>query len=885
MAKNDYRSAIIELKNALQKDPDSGDARLLLASSLLEVGDPVGAEVEVRKAIALHVPDDKSYPVLAWVLVGRRDYSKLASELGDRKFEEAAARADVQAAFATAALAQGDTRKAKELADAALKDQPTSVRVLIIETDIAARQGDAKAARQFIDAALKSAPTNLAVLLMKSNLEIAEGKFDAARAVLGEALVAHPDSPATRYALFELAIRNHKLGDAREQVTALKKIAPKDLRTHYADALLALGENDRARAKEAIQFVVAGAPDYAPALMLSATVDLQSGNFGSAEEALRRVLTKGDDPGARRMLTLLFLRTNRPAQALEALAPALRRNANDPAWLRLAGEAYMASGNLSEATAAYERANALDKTNIGSQVRLAQVRMAGGDTARGMSALESIADSNQNNVNAELALYSEYMRKRQYDKALAEVDAFEKKLPSSPMIPALRGAAYMGKRDLALARANFEKALEVPSTAIQAAHNLAVIDLQQGKAMAARERYQRMLAKDPKNETLQFELAEVLTISGATNSEGKQALEKAIADNPTSVRARLALVGLEGRAGGAKAAAAAAQAGVAALPDNPQMIEALGATLLAAGEPNRSIETFRKLVELQPQNPLALLRLAEAQIAIKDYNGAIATERRALELKPDEPRVVAALTKTYVASGQIEAALTEARRLQKEHPQNAAGFALQGDVMAASKKWDEAAAAYKAAVQRQPLGGLVVMQYAALQSGGKSAEARALTKQWIAEHPGDSTVPLALAGESLRRNDVAAARRGYEQVLAIDPENFVALNNLASVLAQQNDPKAIEFAEHAHRLAPFNPAVLDTLGWTLAQTSDPKRGAELLRMASRLAPNQAEIRLHLAKALVAAGDKTGARQEIAELAKLDKASPVRIEAEKLQSTL
>jgi Tfp pilus assembly protein PilF len=260
MAKNDYRSAIIELKNALQRDPDSGDARLLLASSLLEVGDPVGAEVEVRKAIALHVPDDKSYPVLAWVLVGRRDYSKLASELGERKFEEAAARADVQAAFATAALAQGDTRKAKELADAALKDQPTSVRVLIIETDIAARQGDAKAARQFIDAALKSAPTNLAVLLMKSNLEIAEGKFDAARAVLGEALVAHPDSPATRYALFELAIRNHKLGDAREQVTALKKIAPKDLRTHYADALLALGENDRARAKEAIQFVVRGRP-------------------------------------------------------------------------------------------------------------------------------------------------------------------------------------------------------------------------------------------------------------------------------------------------------------------------------------------------------------------------------------------------------------------------------------------------------------------------------------------------------------------------------------------------------------------------------------------------------------------------------------------------
>ena len=61
IAKNDYRPAIIELKNALQKNPDSGEARLLLASSLLEVGDPVGAEVEVRKAIALHVSDDQYF--------------------------------------------------------------------------------------------------------------------------------------------------------------------------------------------------------------------------------------------------------------------------------------------------------------------------------------------------------------------------------------------------------------------------------------------------------------------------------------------------------------------------------------------------------------------------------------------------------------------------------------------------------------------------------------------------------------------------------------------------------------------------------------------------------------------------------------------------------
>lgn len=882
-AKSDYRSAVIELKNALQKDPDSGEARLLLADTLLELGDPVGAEVEARKAIALHVSGDRTYPVLARALATQGEYKKLVSEVGDRRFDDPHARAEVAVAMAMAALAQGDAKRGQELADAALKDEPKNVNALILQAEMAAKRDDAKAARQFVDAGLQAAPTSLGLLLMKSSLDVVQGQLDAARAALDTALSAHPDSVAARYSLFELAIRTKKMDVAKEQVTQLRKRAPKDLRTNYADALLSYAENDRAHAKEAIQYVVSVAPEYAPALLLSATIDSQAGNYGSAEAALRKVLAKTpENPNVRRMLAVLYLATNRPSQALEALGPGA---ADDPVLSRLAGEAYLALGNAARAAVAYERANAIDKGNVASQVRLAQVRLAGGDTARGISTLESIASSSEKDASAELALYSEFMRKREYDKALAEVDAFARKRPSSPMIPSLRGAAYMGKRDLVSARASFEKALQVPSTAEQAAHNLAVIDLREGKAQAARERYQRMIDKDPKNDALYFELAQLLSLSGAPASEIKAALDKAISANPTSVRARLAMVGFETRNAGPKAAAAAAQAGVAAIPDNPQLVEALGASLLAAGEQNRSIETFRKLVELQPENPLALLRLAEAQVATKDYAGAIASERKALELKPDDPRALAALTKTYVASGQTDAALAEAKRLQKEHPQAAAGFALQGDVLAASRKWDEAAAAYKAAIERQPLAGLVVLQYAALQSGGKSTEAHALAKKWTADHPQDTVVPLTLAGESLRRNDMAAARQGYEHVLAIDADNFVALNNLASILAQQGDAKAIGYAERAHAIAPFNPAVLDTLGWTLAQMREPKRGVEFLRMATRLAPRQPEIRLHLVKALIAAGDKAGARQESAALLTLDKASPIRAEAEKLQATL
>jgi len=334
-----------------------------------------------------------------------------------------------------------------------------------------------------------------------------------------------------------------------------------------------------------------------------------------------------------------------------------------------------------------------------------------------------------------------------------------------------------------------------------------------------------------------------------------------------------------------KAAMAAAQAALLAIPNSPQLTEALGATQIASGEFNQAVGTFRNLVKLQPDNPLALLRLAEAQVAIKDYPSAIDSERKALAMKPDLPAALVALTKTYLLSGKADAAIAEARRLQKEHPDKAMGYALEGELLALQKKWPQAASAFGAAESRQPSAMLVTRRYAALQGAGNASEAVEIANKWMKEHPEDPGIPLLLAEESQRRKDFAAAIIGYEKVIALDAGNVIALNNLAWILTEKKDPKGLEYAERAQHLAPFNASILDTYGWALMHNGDAKRGAEMLRMASRIAPGQPEIRLHLAQALAASGDKAGARQEIGELTKLDKASPIRTEAEKLQATL
>ena len=58
LEKSDYSAAIIQLRNAREKEPDNAEIRFLLGEALLESGEFGPAETELRKAEALKYPAD-----------------------------------------------------------------------------------------------------------------------------------------------------------------------------------------------------------------------------------------------------------------------------------------------------------------------------------------------------------------------------------------------------------------------------------------------------------------------------------------------------------------------------------------------------------------------------------------------------------------------------------------------------------------------------------------------------------------------------------------------------------------------------------------------------------------------------------------------------------
>jgi putative PEP-CTERM system TPR-repeat lipoprotein len=486
---------------------------------------------------------------------------------------------------------------------------------------------------------------------------------------------------------------------------------------------------------------------------------------------------------------------------------------------------------------------------------------------------------------ADVTLILARANRREYDKALVAAAALEKKQPDNPLTYDLQARVHLLKGDRKSARAGFEKALQLKFDYMPAVRGLAAIDFADKQPDSARKRYDAVLAKAPGNEGALLGLADFLAATRAPAKEIAGTLERAVASNPTSPTARLALITFLARTRDAKGALAAAQAARTALPNDPGILEALGLVQLTAGETNQAIATFNALAAAQPQSPAPLLRLARAHVAAKDYDAAIGSLRKAMEMRSDLVQLQGDIAAVHLAAGHPEEALKEARALQKARPKEAMGFVLEGELLLTQKKFAEAASAYSEALKRQPGAMLVVRLHFLLGLAGRSAEAAKVASNWLREHPKDVAVRSYLADADLRRKDYPGAVRTYREILAIQPDNVPALNNLAWALGELKDANALGYAEKAYGLAPANPAVADTLGWMLVERGDVKRGIEILAKAANAAPNAHEIRMHYAKALIKSGDRGAARKELEQIAQVPGDSPLRTEAETLLKQL
>jgi len=881
MDKRDFSASIIQLKNVLQKTPGNGEARYLLGLALLEQGELIAAQIELDKALALGFAPDALQLALARTVLARGEADKLLQRFGATLLAAPKAQAELRALVGSAHFARGEMRDAGRAFDEALGLDASNVTAQLGSARLAAASQDFSEALSRVERALGAAPASVPALVLKGDLLAAQARHDAAESAYRAAIDAAPAQIPPRLTLIVHLLATASFEKASAEVAAMEKAAPRDLRTFYAKALVLVQQQKFPAARQAILQVLKVTPEHVPSLTLAGMAALNTGALGEAESYLRKAVFNAPQAlGAKRLLVTTHLRMGKTELALSEVRDLLRVS-QDAGSLALAGEAHLAGGDMAGAVRHYEQAKALAPKDTSVQTRLGLVRFAAGDPERAISELEAASAGDAKDFQADLALIANYLRKREAGRALAAVQALERKQPENPMTYNLKGAALILRKNPAGARANFERALALQPAYMPAVNNLARLDLRENDAAAARSRYQAFLDKDPNNEQALIGLAAVLRASGADLGEIEKSLRQAVAGNPASVSAHSALINFYMRSRNFHAAVGAAQAAQAALPGEPRMVRAVGLTQLALGEKRQALASFVRLAEMQPGSPEPLLLLAKAHMAAKQPDDAIKALRGALALRPDLDVAQREIAAIYVATGRHEDALREAKAVQARRPKDVLGHVLEGELYVAQGKLGLAEQTYRGALKKFDRPALAVRTHSILEAAGKPDDADALAQEWIGRHPKDATLTAHLAERDMAARRYESAEARYRIALQRMPDNPLVLNNLAWVMNELGRPEALEYAERAHELAPDDPAIMDTLGAILAQAGQVERGLELLGRAAAGAPEAHQIRLNFAKALLRTDRKSAARRELEQLAKLDKSIPARQEAVEL----
>ena len=254
--------------------------------------------------------------------------------------------------------------------------------------------------------------------------------------------------------------------------------------------------------------------------------------------------------------------------------------------------------------------------------------------------------------------------------------------------------------------------------------------------------------------------------------------------------------------------------------------------------------------------------MARLQFVAGDLKGARFTLDKTLAERPDYVPAMALLAELDLASGDLSKAEQRAKTLVVRNPASEVGYRISGDIALARRNYPDAIQSYRAALDRSSSGADAVRLSRAHMEAGAAEKGTALLEGWLKTRPDDSLARRALAEGYVRAGDLAAAQAAYEILLQGSPEDVTLLNNYANVLLRRSDARALEVAQKAFKLAPSDASVQDTVGWILVQRGELESGIRHLRDARLRAPNDPDIRFHLAAALAKAGRPNEARQEL-----------------------
>ncbi len=881
----DSNAAAIELRNALTDSPDNAEARYLLASIYLDFGDYASADKEFKRAL------DAGWDN------GEATYGLVRSQLGLGKFREVVSLARLQdnwsaevsaAVLATRALANmalGKGEAAFADLESAQALDATSAIVLRAGIQLQIVEGDRDSALDALRRALERYPDNAELLLLQAGMvagqdpALAEKNYRAIIAQDKGGFIS-ANGRIARLQLVQLQILSEQFDQAEEMLGPMYRRDHRDPFTNYLGGLIAFRKDDYQRASELLLKVLKLAPEHNPTRLLFGTVNYAEKNYEQAAYFLSKyVAAVPDNLLARKLLARSYILLGRNSEASTVLQSALESEKNDAELLALAGMSELKLGRTAAGLAGLEQAVSISPGSTGLRSELARAYIEAGEPGLAIKELQKMLAEGGEQRQTETLLVLAYLREGDFSQAIDLVLDSVSRYPDDPAVFTLAGTVFAASDDLQEAREYFTLARSMQAGFPPATMSLAHLEEKAGNYEQASLLYEQVVESGTKSVVPMLALARVAEQQG-----DKQALlgwlERALQAFPADLSTRTFLAEYHLREGNLLAAGSFVREALEMVPDEPSLLALSGRISIAGGKFHKALQPLQALVKARPDSVTARVLLGECYLQLGELDQARGELQSALERDPANVSVMAMFAKLEIKAAAYDKALEYSRKIQAAYPELFLGYELAGDSFMVSERFAEAEDEYLQAWERLPSAGLVIKRAENADRSGQPDKAAGLLEAWLESRPDDTEVAQFLATSLQNAGRIAEATTVYEKVIATEPENPVALNNLAGLYLAANRPEALELAKRAWMVAENNPGVQDTYGWALVQAGQVGRGLQLLKEALKSLPVP-EVRYHHAVALYRAGNKNEARKLLGALLKEDVAFEGKEEAQQL----
>ena len=614
-----------------------------------------------------------------------------------------------------------------------------------------------------------------------------------------------------------------------------------------------------------------------------ARVQLVAGDFEAAEANLAGIRKQAPNNAAGFMLEGDFLMLQ--DRFLEAQTAYLMALASDPgsqlALIKLA-TCYNAVGQKDRAKCAYQKAMAAAPENVELLLQIGNYWDLKGELDKAEQFYTRAAGLEPEDLALQIKLAEVYFDRQQNDKALSVVENVLEKSPNNTAAGKLCAAVL-------LANGNLDQAGEVLDRLYQS--NSADIDIQLLKGRyhlmvwqptAAVTYFKAVVDREPDIPLVHYLLG-VAYLAAGQHQLGFQSLVKALSLDNSFADAELAIADYYYMTGAYDLSLDHAGRIAQEAPENYRAHLIMGNAYLAKGEHTNAMAKFRASQWLNPDSKSSHFFMAVAADLSGKAGAAEKLYRQLLDRHPDLADAAMQYADLMIRSGKTKEARHYFEKTVQLAPENGYAHHILGEIYLAEGNLEQGKTAFEKAVSADPGLAAAYLRLAQIfEAKGETDEQLRVLQTANENVPEFIDAYTALARIFRQKGQLEDAVAAVRTAVAVDPENPVLANNLASLYleAGRDLNKAFDLAHLAYEKNPDDSAFADTLGWAYYHKGIYRQAIWYLREAVKLMADgseesgkpgqkeQAMVHFHLGMALKAGGDEASGQKHLQKAAEL-----------------